>query len=175
MCHLSIRLMLTFLAGCTLIFGCHPGLQPQAAFATEEKENATFRVRITAFREARGFGQVLGGAYYVFETQKHNKLEWKRFMVYNYDDPIPIDDNSIGFVNDDVGYVVMINKFAVTADQGTNWSMWDISRIESLKDDRSCRIQRVSILENGNGSMHIKCNNSSNILSTTDFGVSWKE
>ena len=95
-------------------------------------------------------------------------------MVYNYDDPIPIDKNTIGFVNDAVGYVSMINRFAVTTDGGTEWSVWDISGIERLKNDRSCRIQSVSILQNGSGTMDIRCNKSSTVLNTADFGVSWK-
>ena len=96
-------------------------------------------------------------------------------MVYNYDEPIPIDKNTIGFVNDAVGYVSMINRFAVTTDGGTEWSVWNVSRTEGLKDDRSCRIQSVSIQQDGAGTMDIKCNKSAVVLYTRDFGVSWKQ
>ena len=75
MYQLSIRLMPIFRAGCALVFGCQPALQRQSAFASEQKENAIFGVKITAFRETRTFGQVLAGAYYVFEAKKNNERE----------------------------------------------------------------------------------------------------
>jgi hypothetical protein len=95
-------------------------------------------------------------------------------MVYNYDDAISIDKNSISFVSETVGYVFMVNRFAVTTNGGDHWSVWDVAKIEPLKNDLSCRIQRVSILQDGSGTMDVKCNKSSVALSTNDFGVSWK-
>lgn len=175
MCQLPIKIIVILLVTCALVLACEPSFQRDDAFASEEKENSTFGVKITAFRERRTFGQVLGGAYYVFEAKNKSERDWKKFMVYKYDDPIPIDKNSIVFVNETVGYVFMINRLAVTTDGGRNWPVWEVSKIEPLKDDLSCRIQKVDVLQDGTGTMDIKCNKSAIVLSTKDFGVSWKQ
>lgn len=175
MCQLPIKIIVILLVACALVLACEPSLQREDAFATEQKENSTFGVKITGFRERRTFGQILGGAYYVFEAKNKSERDWKKLMVYKYDDPIPIDKNSIVFVNETVGYVLMINRLAVTTNGGRDWSLWEVSKIEPLKDDLSCRIQKVGVLEDGTGTIDIKCNKSSIVLSTKDFGVSWKQ
>jgi len=155
--------------------GCRTSFKSEDIFSTEQRDNASFSVKITAYRERRSFGHVLGGAYYVFEAKKRDEPNWKRFLVVAYDDPEPIDKNSIALVNEKTGYGFMHKKFAVTTDAGSTWSIWDFSKIDSLKDDRSCWIQKVNIGENGSGAMEVKCNKSAPILSTKDFGVTWKE
>jgi hypothetical protein len=132
-------------------------------------------VKITAFRERRSFAQVLGGAYYVFETKNRQDRDWRRFLVIKHDDLEPIDKRSIVLINDRIGYVFMIEKFAVTTDAGMTWSGSGPSNIESLKDDMSCRIQSVKVEENGTGTMDLKCNKSATVLSTKDFGVTWQQ
>jgi len=155
--------------------GCRTSFKSEDIFSTEQRDNASFSVKITAYRERRSFGQVLGGAYYVFEAKKRDEPNWKRFLVIPYDDPEPIDKKSITLVDEKTGYTFMHRKFAVTTDAGKSWSLWDVSKIDALKDDRSCWIDKVSINENGNGTMEVKCNKSPSILSTKDFGVTWTE
>jgi hypothetical protein len=157
-----------------LLLGCEPSFKREDILSTEEKENSTLSVKITAFRERRDFGQVLAGAYYVFEVKNREEQGWRKFMTIKYDDPIPIDKNSIVLINERIGYVFMIEKFAVTTDAGFTWSIWDISKVPSLKDDLSCRIQSVRIVENGTGSMNIKCNAVEKRLSTNDYGITWQ-
>lgn len=168
------RATLILLALVTLS-GCETSFKSEDVFSTEQRDNASFSVKITAYRERRSFGQVLGGAYYVFEAKKRDEPNWKRFLVIAYDDPEPIDKKSIALINEKTGYSFMHKKFAVTMDAGKNWSIWDINEINSLKDDRSCWIDKVSINENGNGTMEVKCNKSTTVLSTKDFGVTWQQ
>jgi len=155
--------------------GCGTSFKKEDVFSTEQRDNASFSLKITAYRERRSFGQVLGGAYYVFEAKKRDEPNWNRFLVIAYDDPEPIDKKSIALIDEKTGYTFMHRKFAVTTDAGKSWSLWDISKIGSLKDDRSCWIDQVSINENGNGAMEVKCNKSVTALSTKDFGVTWTE
>jgi hypothetical protein len=155
--------------------GCELSSQRETAFSTEEKGNSTFKVRVSAFRESRTFGGALAGARYVFEAKNINERDWKEFMTYQHDDPVPVDRNKIVLVDERFGYVFMMRKFAGTTDGGITWSSWDISKIDGLKNDLSCRIQQATIMGDGTGTMDIKCNRSTVVLSTRDFGVTWNQ
>jgi len=155
--------------------GCRSSFKSEDIFSTEQRDTVRFSVKITAYRERRSFGQVLGGAYYVFEAKEKDKPTWKKFLVVPGDDPEPIDKKSITLVNEKTGYAFMHRNFAVTTDAGNIWSLWDVSKIDALKGDRSCWIDQVSISENGNGTMEVQCDKSRNILSTKDFGTVWTE
>jgi hypothetical protein len=170
---MKILFLLTMLF--IFLLGCEGSFPRDNAFVVEEKGNSTFKVRVSAFRERRRFGGALGGAQYVFEAKNKNQPDWKEFMAYQHDDPIPIDKNSIVLVDEKVGFVFMMKKFAVTTTEGMTWAVWDISQIEPLKDDSSCRIEKANVLENGRGTIDIKCNKSVHVLSTRDFGVSWNK
>jgi hypothetical protein len=169
-----LRTILILLAVATFS-GCRTSLKSEDVFSTAQKDNAAFSVKITAHRESRSFGQVLGGAYYVFEAKRKDDPNWKRFLMLPYDDPEPVDKRSIELVDEKTGYVFMHRKFAVTTNAGTSWSDWDVSNIDTLKGDRSCWIDYVSIAQTGSGTMGVKCDKSGRSLSTTDFGVTWKE
>src|SRR6185436_6654980 len=93
--------------------GCETSFNSEDIFQTEQRGNATFSVKITAFREKRSFAQVVGGAYYLFETKNKQDRDWRRFLVVKHDDPEPIDENSIALVNEKVGYGFKGRKFAV--------------------------------------------------------------
>jgi len=175
MSHAVLKITILLLGTSILMFGCSPQYKPEDAFATEERHNSTFSVRVTAYRERRDFAQALGGAYYVFEAKNRDEGIWKKFLVVADDDPEPIDKNSIVIVNEKTGYGFMLKRFAVTTDAGKTWSIWDVGKVDSLKADRSCRIQSVKLNEFGTGNMGIICSNSSTVLSTKDFGVTWKE
>lgn len=167
----TILILLAFVT----LSGCGPSFKSEDIFSTEQRDNASFSVKIIAFRERRSFAQVLGGAYYVFETKNRQDRDWRRFLVVKHDDLEPIDKNSIVLVDEHLGYVFMLRNFAVTNDGGVTWSVWHVSKIQPLRDDLSCRIQKVNVMSNGTGTMDVKCNKSSTVLSTKDFGVSWQE
>lgn len=166
---------LILLAIVLLSVGCKPSFKSKDVLATEEKENATFGLKITAYRERRDFAQVAAGAYYVFAAKKREERDWRQFMVIKNDDPIPIAKSSIVLVSERAGYVFMLEKFAVTTDAGETWSLWDFSKVQSLKDDISCRMQSVRIVEDGTGKMVIKCIQLETTLFTDDYGVAWKD
>ena len=157
-----------------LLAGCESSGKSEEILSTEQKENTSFSVKVTAVRERRFFGQLLAGASYIFEVKNKAEQGWRRFMVVNHDDPIPIDKNSIVLVNESIGYVFMVKIFAVTTDGGLTWSIWNINKVNDLKDDLSCRIQTIKIVENGTGSLDIKCSKAERVLSTNDYGVTWK-
>lgn len=170
---MKIIFLLTLFSISTI--ACEQSLQRITAFAIEERGNGNFKVRISAFSERRQFGGALAGVEYVFESKSKNEREWKEFMSYQYDDRIPIDKNSIVFVDDKTAFVFMINKLAVTTTEGMTWSVWDLSKVQSLRDDLSCKIQNAKIQQDGMGTMNIKCNKLESTLSTKDFGTTWNE
>lgn len=155
------------------LFGCKSSFKGEDLLSTVKKDNADFSVKITSYKEKRDFAQVLGGAYYVFEVKTKNEQDWKKIMVVEHDDPIPIDKNSIGFVDEKIGFVFMLKKYAVTTDSGVTWKTGDISQISYVKSDPSCRIQNVKIEENGIGMMNLECNNAKKVLFTKDYGTNW--
>src|ERR1041384_2611510 len=75
-----IKVILILILSCILFLSCKSSFKPEDVFATEEKDNSAFSVRIIAFRERRAFAQALGGAYYAFETKNKNEGKWKRFL-----------------------------------------------------------------------------------------------
>lgn len=168
------RTILIFLAFATLA-GCETPFNSGDIFSTEQRDNARFSVKITAFRERRSFAQVLGGAYYVFETKDKQDQDWRRFLIVKHDDPEPIDGNSLALVNESTGYGFKGRQLAVTTDAGKTWSIWDVSKIAALKDDRSCWIRKVNFMSDGTGAMDLKCNKSSIVFSTKNFGVTWQQ
>src|SRR5438067_2547594 len=104
-----------------LSIGCKHPTQRGDPFASEERDNSRFSVRVTAYREKRDFAQVLGGAEYAFEAKSSVDSEWKEFLVVKSDDAEPIQKDAITLVSDKIGYVFMITKFAVSQDSGGTW------------------------------------------------------
>jgi hypothetical protein len=174
MCQLSKKLFILLIVLVLLLVGCKSSFKSEDILSTEQKEHASFSVKITAFRERQNFGQALAGADYIFEAKNRAEQAWRKFMTVKYDDPIPIDKNSIVLINERIGYVFMVKKFAVTTNSGLNWSIWDIGNVKALKDDLSCKIQSVRIEEGGTGLLNMKCNKAENTLSTNDYGITWQ-
>ncbi|CAN5625177.1 hypothetical protein BH24ACI2_BH24ACI2_04570 [soil metagenome] len=173
MCVLWKKILLGLMISFSLL-GCKSSLKEKDLLSTEEKQNADFSVKITSFRERRAFAQSLAGAYYIFEVKTKKEQDWREIMSVEYDDPVPIDKNSISFVNEKVGFVFLIKKYAFTTDGGVTWKVWDLSKSSSVEIDPSCRIRNVKIKEKGKGLMNLKCNNTNKVLITNDYGISWK-
>jgi len=166
---------LILLLGIAALTSCQSAGQTDDVFTRQQRDASTFSVRITGHREKRSFGQVLGGANYVFEAKNVAAPDWKKFLVVASDDPEPIAEKNIGIGGEKIGYVFKNKKFAVTTDAAKNWSIWDVTQMPSLNSDRSCIIENVSISTNGQGKMELRCGVSSRMLSTTDFGVRWND
>lgn len=171
--QVRIRTAILLLLSGILVLSCGARYRPEDAFATEEKHNSTFSVRVTGYKEKRDFAQALGGAYYVFEAKQKDEQHWKEFLTVANDDIEPIDKNSIALVDEQTAYGFMLKKFAVTRDAGRTWSISDLSKLASTKADPSCRIEKVNVTNSGAGTMGLRCGNSARTLSTNDFGVTW--
>jgi hypothetical protein len=136
-------------------------------------ENSKFEVRVTSFREQDIFPS-LAGASYVFESRALQEDKWTRIMVFNHDNAIPINKNNVVFVNENVCYVFMEWKYAVTINGGKSWEVWDGSEEFLAKSDlRYGLIQNVHLESNGEGTMILRSNIKPRILYTKDYGNNW--
>lgn len=139
-----------------------------------ETSNKTFKVRVTAYAEENG--GFVGGAYYVFESTPLGSDTWREIMTFRHDDPIPIPREHVRFLNDQIGYVFMVYKYAVTTDGGATWQTWDI--VSDLLDWQNNRaaIKDVKIDENGAGVMNLDPFSDRpkvTELFTKDYGLHW--
>ena len=156
-----------------LFLGCQNAPRIGEQFASKEKRNDAFTIRVSAFEENRNFAQVLAGAFYVFESRPTGQKDWVKIIEIRHDDPIEINDKWMGLVNQRVGYVFMRYEFAVTTDGGRNWMTWGLDKNEQL-DRPNCKIDDVSLDENGLGEMRVSCSQESVILRTSNYGTSWQ-
>jgi photosystem II stability/assembly factor-like uncharacterized protein len=53
---------------------------------------------------------------------------WRELIDTWTDDDIPIPHDSVRFLSDQVGYVVMGESLASTIDGGKSWSIWDAKK-----------------------------------------------
>lgn len=148
-------------------------------FASFQKENGTFAIKTTALTEKTFFGQTpLGGAYYIFETKARNEVGWREIMVFQHDDPVPINEQAIQFVNDRIAYAHMGWMYAVTTDGGETWNVWNGHKYPLKKGRMGYNaVQDVKLLENGQGTMRLELigNDDLTELHTKDYGLSWTE
>ncbi len=154
----------------------YPFLYPGPGESIErwETERGGLKIVVTAYTE---YKSLLPGAYYFFEAidQSNTKRE---IMNFRHDDPVPIQKDGIVFVNDDVAYVFMGWKYAVTTDAGQSWQVVSIDK--DLPDLKCCNyglIQEVSVSADGTGRMKLRRHpiqqNSVTELFTKDFGRHW--
>lgn len=138
-----------------------------------ETTNRTFKLRVKMHTE-KGF-RLVGGAIYVFESAATGSESWKEIMTVRHDDPNPIPRKQVRFVNDQVGYVFMRFKYAVTVDGGVTWSVWDATA--DLPDWRRSRanIEDVRLAPDGTGAMSLtsSTNQETPKLRTEDYGRHW--
>lgn len=130
------------------------------------------KILVTAYAEQNNY---VPGAYYDFEiVDKLNKRN--KIMTFRHDDPVPINKNGVVFLNDNVAYIFMGWKYAVTIDGGRTWSVWDAET--SLTDWKCCNyflIKNIELKKDGKGKMFLSNanNETANILETIDYGQTW--
>ena len=139
-----------------------------------ESRNTKFRIKITAYEE----GGWVGGARYQFEAAPIGSVDWRLIMLFRHDDPVPIRQNQIQFVNDKVGYCFMGWMYAVTTDSGTHWSVWNAER--DLPNWKCCNyvlIQEGVVAPDGTGVMKLnpipELQGEVPELYTNDYGQHW--
>ncbi len=144
---------------------------------TFETQNTPFRIRINKHIERGGFMPVLGGAYYVFQSESGNcSDQWREITTFRFDDLIEIPRNQVRFANEKVAYLFMIDMYSVTKDGGADWNIYDIGDYLP-SNDRCGLIKDLQIDADGKGRIIVKsCGNDSlKIMETTDFGQTWRE
>jgi hypothetical protein len=154
-----------------LVFGPYMGRITES----REKSNPTFKVRVDRHTEENAF---LGGAYYVFRSAPSGSDSWREIMTFRHDDPNPIPQDQVQFVNDRVGYVFMGWMYAVTTDSGASWSIWNAEK--DLSRWQCCNyglIASVNLQPDGTGIMILdpipKREGEVPQLHTKDFGQHW--
>jgi len=141
-----------------------------------EVSNQRFRVRVQAFEEN---SQWLTGGYILFESSPVAKEDWHKIMEFRHDDPVPIPRQNIRFIGDDVGYVFLGWKYAVTTDAGRTWTEWscekDLPQWLWLCSDYGL-IKSVELSSGGLGKMILRPANTAQVVPTfvtEDFGKHW--
>jgi hypothetical protein len=141
-----------------------------------ETSNGRFSIRVTAYAEDNG--GFVAGAYYVFESARMRSNDWREIMTFRHDDPVPIPREQIRFVSDQVSYLFMGWKYAVTTDGGVTWSVWTADR--DLPNWECCNyalIRDVTIEKDGKGFMQLKPSQDRRgevpELRTQDYGRHW--
>ncbi|MFN6964693.1 MAG: hypothetical protein ACK4S4_13130 [Pyrinomonadaceae bacterium] len=98
-------------------------------------------------------------------------------MNFRHDDPVPINKNAVRFVTNDVAYVYVGWKYAVTTDGGEHWAVWDAE--QNWPGWQCCKysfIRHVELAADGSGKMQVddSQNETSLVeLTTSNYGESW--
>ena len=99
-------------------------------------------------------------------------------MTFRHDDPVPINRDGIAFLDDEIGYVFMGWKYAVTTDGGSTWHVWSADK--DLPGWECCNyqlIQDIRIGPEGKGTMKLNRlphRQGEAELYTEDYGRHWK-
>ncbi|MBL8191984.1 MAG: hypothetical protein JNK38_28495 [Acidobacteria bacterium] len=132
-----------------------------------------FRLRVIKYAE-RSF-RLVGGAYYVFEIAAAGSGRWTEIMTVRHDDPDPIPREQVRIVNDQVGYVFMLSKYAATMDAGATWFIWDAEKDFPDWQSNPVIIKEVRLAPDGTGIMTLTSVASRQVreLHTKDYGRHW--
>lgn len=142
---------------------------------TWQTRNNTFTIRVTAHSERLSLPG-LGGAYYVFDSNRVGSEQWGEILVFRHDTSVWIPRDQVRFVNDKIAYVFMGWMYGVTTDAGSTWSVWNAQN--DLLNWQCCNynlIQDVRIAPDGVGTMRLKPERRGEIseLHTRDYGRHW--
>jgi hypothetical protein len=164
------------IAGSVVISGCDLFLSPRPGKLVDTWVTANNMFRIRVNKHAEEHGGFVAGAYFVFQAAPKDQENWVEIMMSRHDDPIDIPRQQVRFVSDQVGYVFMGYKIAVTTDGGITWSVWDA--VKNLPDWKLTRatIRDVQIEVNGDGIMKLTSftDREAPILHTGDDGRTWQ-
>lgn len=135
-----------------------------------ETTDGNIDIRVKAYAE-HGWGP--SGAYYVFESSRHDSNQWGEIMTFRHDDPVPIPRDQIRFVNDSTTFVFMGWMYGVTTNGGASWSVW--SAREHYPQYNYALIESVQLESNGHGIMNLDTSRNNKIpgFFTRDYGRHW--
>jgi hypothetical protein len=139
-----------------------------------ETSNNTVTIRVSNFRERDPV--FLHHFFYVFECAPKGTDRWREVISLRQNDDRPIPRDQVHFLNNEIVYLFMNSKFAVTTDQGTTWFVWDATN--ELKDwhQSYLYIQEVRLDVEGNGTLKLlpfPDKVAAPVFSTKDFGRHW--
>ena len=160
-----------------LLTGCWMFAQPKRGKLIESWESIgkSLKFRVEEYGETNTY---VAGAYYDFRYTLVGSENWSTIMTFRHDDPVPIPRKNVRFVNDQIAYVFMGWKYAITTDSGKTWSLWNAET--DLPGWRCCNyelIGDIDIRPNGSGKMTtnqiLGRSGELPVLHTTDFGRHW--
>jgi hypothetical protein len=117
--------------------------------------------------------------YFAVESADFQTNVWHEVMSWQVDDPIPIQRQQVGQVDERIVYAFGNWTYVVSTDGGRSWSRWDAQR--QLPDFHKTIIKEVTIRSGGNGAMVIiyKTQNDAPFVTATfetaDYGVHWSK
>ena len=147
------------------------------AFDQWDSTSRPFTIRIIAYEEeGRSFSA--SRPYYIFQSNALGPEDWREIMTIQDESRPEIPKEQVRFVNEQIAYVFMGTKCAVTTDGGRTWFVWDTGKTlpkTILSNHRI--IKQVSIAANGSGTMELEAERQSQgempELRTTDYGYHW--
>ena len=151
------------------VYGFNPEVLNSVTF-----NGPTCKVRITSY--SRVF-LMSSGPVYKFESRPVGSSQWREFLSFEQDDLIDIGPEWVKFVDNNVAFVYIGWMFAVSTDGGHQWSVWNGSRDEHLRDELNYKlIESVAINLDGSGEMLLKLSSMPSDryrLTTVDYGKNW--
>lgn len=145
---------------------------------TWESSEKPFKVKIDMHIERGGFmPAATAGAYYVFYSNSARSSDWREVMTFRHDDPIPIPDNQVRYVTDEVAYFFIGPFFAITQDSGESWRT--LNAYKNIQNIQCCYygvIDDIQLQPDGTGMLRLDPKAVSGIteLKTQDFGLHWE-
>jgi hypothetical protein len=146
----------------------------QALDPYESTDGSQFWVRVTEHPEEKG-PAFIAGSFSFFESGRSETGPWTNIMTVHLDDPDPIPSGNVRFVNNEVAYLFLYDKLAVTVDGGSSWSSWELAQGNAEWRPKRAIIRDVILSGDGSGTMVIEVFASSAEIKlyTHDFGKTW--
>ncbi len=174
-----IELLSTIVFCLLLLFeqGCAFGPGGGRGEVIDQWENSVqgLKIRVTEYKEARPV--YLTHFFYVFESSGAASGDWHEIMCVKNDDDVPLPRDQIRILNDQIAYVFMNEKYAVTTNGGRSWNVWEAIPENLPKLQFSANIRDVQINIDGNGIMQLGSLLNGQIttltVSTKDHGRHW--
>lgn len=176
------RLAVCLLTISVLMFSCGSALRgksPEDGKAVDKWETSTrsFKFRVTVYREKEPIW--LPHYDYVVESAKLDSEVWREILRVRFDDNRPIPQDHLRYLNDEVAYFYISDKYAVTVDGSNSWSVWDgAGNIPKGDVSYPVFIKEVSISADGDGVMKLASSSTKTDLlelHTNDLGQHWNK
>lgn len=175
-CSMSVKIIVinVFILICVFSGGC---IFRDKVLSEYVEENKSFSIKIKTISPLFPLGL---GTRFIYEVlSKKPDGNWEEVFVEEHDDLFEPNSDNILILSSSEAFIFVINKYAVTIDQGKTWETFDLNDLDDLGSlsEPSCGIDQVLLRKDGSGEMRLKCSGSRLItkqLITKNFGRSWK-